>query len=230
MKNYVNFKIFLLLLAMLALVFNGRFWIPEDYLQKLWILSLPTGIIASEMLRRRNPWGHMFNFVAAMLFIAYYPRYMHFFGEFLAWALALTSMAGFFIWTFRELRNDNGAKFRPMTAMPMTRALVFIGILATAALTWDYGIDWTLHYISTYAAFTGTILIINRKIEGWLLWAVDCVIGGVIFINALATADPMLWLWFLDCAAGILICAAGFITWRRASQNPGDYTPGRPSI
>ena len=101
-------------------------------------------------------------------------------GHFIYTALCgAISMASFYSWTRHGKRTERA--IAPSFLRPMWRALIAAGAAAVVCGMWRTGFIGVLDYMVLYLGTMGQIVMVGKKIDGWMFWIITSATQIILF-------------------------------------------------
>jgi len=144
-------------------------------------LPVMTGLIGTTMLKREDPLGHLVMFVSQILFLFYFLQ-LGLMGQFIFAAIwGILSLIGFYFWTRPKKK---GPVIKPSFLNPSWLGLIGMGLGAIMYYGWETegGIVGILDYATLYLGIMGQLIMMRKKVEGWIFWLTINVAAIALFI------------------------------------------------
>lgn len=175
-------------------------------------IPIMLSLIGTMMLKRENAWGQIVLFASQIFFLFYFIQ-LDLPGQFIFSAIwAVFNLIGFYFWR----RPKTERIVAPSFMHPHWAMLIFAGFAVIVFCKWRSGIVGILDFTVLYLGLVGQIVLIKKKVDGWLIWSIVSI-GGIVLFWLSAS-----YLMVLRSAMYLMINAAAFIQWRRAAR--GDET------
>jgi nicotinamide mononucleotide transporter PnuC len=172
---------FVLALALLAVYVAVLRFALRLELSGIEIAGVAANIIAVTLMRRQSVWGYMVAILANSLLAAYFYS-AGLSGQTIVRAFyAVMSGAGAYSW---HRPRKNGERLAPAYLPRRLWILIAAGLVAVVAAQVSMGRAalGIIDYASLYLSLAGGLLMMGKKIEGWILWTLVDFVNIPLFV------------------------------------------------
>ncbi|KAA3652902.1 MAG: nicotinamide riboside transporter PnuC [Bacteroidetes bacterium] len=174
-------------------------------------IAVITAIIYVWLAARSNYWCFLFGFISSAVYVYICFQFKLYFDVIINLFYLLMSVIGWVSW--KNNTEDNILQIFSMNKREFWK-LIALGISITillAAFATHFS-DASLPYLDAFTTVFGiiaTILVIQRKIENWLIWiAVDIVAISMYFYKGLQLTALLFLIY-------TIIAISGYISWKK---------------
>jgi nicotinamide mononucleotide transporter PnuC len=154
---------------------------PRAGLDPVELAGVAANITAVTLMRRQNVWGYIVAIFANSLLAAYFFG-AGLSGQGIVRALyALMSGAGAYAW---GRPAEDGAPKKPTYLPRVWQIPIAAGLAAVVAAQIAMGRTavGVIDYASLYLSLSGALLIMDKKVEGWILWTLVDFVNIPLFV------------------------------------------------
>ncbi|MCL2538012.1 MAG: nicotinamide mononucleotide transporter family protein [Alphaproteobacteria bacterium] len=157
------------------------------------------------LIKREIAFGNLLAVAGQGFLIAYFlPMQLYGMVAFcIAWAMI--HLATYFSWKWPGARK----KLKPSYADAIYIWMIFIGLAILVAYLWNRGLVGVLDYTALYMGLVGQALLINKKIQGWIILAICTVMTMTLFWT---TASYLL---FIRAILNGVVNVTAYVRWKK---------------
>lgn len=174
-------------------------------------IAVITAIIYVWLAAKGNYWCFLFGFISSAIYLYICFQYQLYFDVIINFFYLIMSVVGWFNWksnTSSDVLQIFSMKKKDFWLISGF-GIVFTIILAAFANRFT---DASLPYLDAFTTVFGiiaTLLVIQRKIENWLIWiVVDIVAIGMYFYKGLELTSLLFLIY-------TIIAISGYFTWKK---------------